>query len=166
MQSQIYVRIGLEEESQGKRENKAGKKAKQAQREQNRKCVVNNTGGKSGQKTGRQEIKAGAKALGGPLGPFIALQSTLIARYEERGSYPKPRSWDNCDELETPYRGKNWYGDPNSSQLAQLLGFRYDPRSSYLAIKLRTTTSDQHKNLCRLSQILHRPPCRPPPWSP
>jgi len=33
--SQIYVRIGLEEESQGKRENKAGKKAKQAQREQN-----------------------------------------------------------------------------------------------------------------------------------
>ena len=35
MQSQIYVRIGLEEESQGKRENKAGKKAKQAQREQN-----------------------------------------------------------------------------------------------------------------------------------
>ena len=33
----------------------------------------------------------------------------------------------NCDELETPYRGKNWYGDPNSSQLAQLLGFGYDP---------------------------------------
>ena len=41
---------------------------------------------------------------------------TLIARYEEGGSFPKPRSWANCDELETPYRGKNWYGDPNSSQ--------------------------------------------------
>ena len=35
MQSQIYVRIWLEEESQGKRENKAGKKAKQAQSKQN-----------------------------------------------------------------------------------------------------------------------------------
>ena len=46
--------------------------------------------------------------------------NNLIARYEEGGSYPKPRSWANCDELETPYRGKNWYGDPNSSQLAQL----------------------------------------------
>ena len=23
----------------------------------------------------------------------------LIARYEERGSYPKPGSWANCDEL-------------------------------------------------------------------
>ena len=60
----------------------------------------------------------------------------LIARYEERGSYPKPRSWANCDEFGPPYRGKNWYGGSNSSQLAQLLGFGYEPRSSYLAINV------------------------------
>ena len=38
-------------------------------------------------------------------------------------------SWDNCDdELETPYRGKNWYGDPNSSQLAlETPGFSIRP---------------------------------------
>jgi len=59
----------------------------------------------------------------------------LIARYEERGSYRKTRSWANCDEFAPPYRKKNWYRGANSSQLAQLPVFRYDPRSSYLAIR-------------------------------
>ena len=60
----------------------------------------------------------------------------LIARYEEGGSYPKPRSWANCDEFGPPYQFFPRYGRPNSSQLTQLLGFGYDPPSSYLAIKL------------------------------
>jgi len=59
----------------------------------------------------------------------------LIARYEEGGSFPKPRSWANCDELGSPYQFFPRYGVSNSSQLAQLLGFGNDPPSSYLAIK-------------------------------
>ena len=60
----------------------------------------------------------------------------LIARYEEGGSYPKPGSWANCDEFAPQYQFFPRYGGANSSQLAQLLGFGYDPRSSFLAIKL------------------------------
>ena len=58
--------------------------------------------------------------------------------------------WANCDELGPPYRGKNWYGGPNSSQLAQLLGFGYDPPSSYLAIKL------SNKDEFKLGHIIER----------
>ena len=63
----------------------------------------------------------------------------LIARYEERGSYRKPGSWANCDELETPYRGKNWYGVSSFVAVRPTPGcpgFRYDSRSSYLANKV------------------------------
>jgi len=60
-------------------------------------------------------------------------EQALIARYEEGGSFPKPRSWANCDELETLFSAARV---SNSSQLAQLLGFGNDPPSSYLAISL------------------------------
>ena len=60
-----------------------------------------------------------------------------------------PDHVSNCDELETPYRGKNWYGDPNSSQVAQLLGFPYDPRSSYLAIKVQSIAGISKGSIAR-----------------
>ena len=36
--------------------------------------------------------------------------ANLIARYEERGSDPKPGSWANCDELGSPYQFFPRYG--------------------------------------------------------
>ena len=74
--------------------------------------------------------------------PDSAAVLKLIARYEEGGSYPKPRSWANCDELGSPYQFFPRYGVSNSSQLSQLLGFGYDPRSSYLAIKFEIRVCD------------------------
>ena len=60
VQSQIYVRIGLEEQSQGKR-NQGRQESKAGTKQMRIKCVVNNTHGKEAGKQGRQESKAGAK---------------------------------------------------------------------------------------------------------
>ena len=68
-----------------------------------------------------------------------------------RGSYRKPGSWANCDEFAPPYRGKNWYGGANSSQLAQLPGFLYDPRTLLSYDQLLDIVCKSHTHSLSLS---------------
>ena len=71
-------------------------------------------------------------------GPWPSMETSLQAdrKIRGRGLLSKTQELTNCDEFAPPYRGKNWYWGANSSQLAQLPGFGYDPPSSYLAIKV------------------------------
>ena len=63
------------------------------------------------------------------------------------GVLSKTQEFANCDEFAPPYREKIWYRGANSSQLVQLLGFGYDPPSSYLAIKIYALKGCQKKIL-------------------
>ena len=51
----------------------------------------------------------------------------LIARYEEGGSFPKPRSWANCDELGSPYQFFPRYGVSNAVHKTYSRGYPAQP---------------------------------------